>query len=379
MTAMRPDAWLRIAGFATWLVCGLLPLLAVSQGQLAGTRAVAWSAAFAVFGLAYISSCTIGFYQRRARALQVVLLALEAVAGLVMLWTTPDGIAGATLVIVSGQLPWVFPVRVAAVWIAIQTILLMVPFAQRESLALALTLGGGFAGFQLFALATASLTLRESRAREDLERTNAELQAAHSLLAETSRMDERLRVARDLHDTIGHHLTALSLNLDVASRLAEGTAAARIREAHAIAKLLLSDVRDVVSRTRENHIDLGEALRALTVNSTLLQVHLDVQAGLDVDDPSQAHALLRCVQEIITNAARHADARNLWIRLERQKDGVSLDARDDGRGADALAVGNGLRGMRERFERYAGRIEFTPGPGRGFEVHGFMPWPEAAA
>jgi signal transduction histidine kinase len=92
-----------------------------------------------------------------------------------------------------------------------------------------------------------------------------------------------------------------------------------------------------------------------------------------VDDASRAETLLRCVQEIMTNTARHADAQNLWIRLDARADGIALHARDDGRGADVIACGNGLTGMRERFELHAGHVEFSAGRGTGFEVRGFLP------
>ena len=85
------------------------------------------------------------------------------------------------------------------------------------------------------------------------------------------------------------------------------------------------------------------------------------------------------MQEVITNASRHADAQNLWIEIEQRREGVDLRARDDGRGVARLTCGNGLRGMRERFEEYAGTIEFRSATGEGFEVHGFMPRPEVIA
>ena len=239
---------------------------------------------------------------------------------------------------------------------------------------IALTAGGAYLGFQMFAMATSSLTVRERTAREELARANAELLATQALLAEDSRVAERLRISRDLHDTIGHHLTALSLQLEVASRLSSGQAAEHVDEAHAVTRLLLSDVRDVVSRLRESsRFDLASAIRALAAAATPLHVHLDVADGSTIEDPAQAHALLRCVQEIITNTTRHAQARNLWIAVQRRDDGIDLHARDDGRGVDAVTSGNGLRGMRERFEELSGRVDFSSRPGAGFEVHGFVP------
>ena len=221
-----------------------------------------------------------------------------------------------------------------------------------------------------------------------------------------------MRISRDLHDTLGHHLTALSLQLDVASRLSEGKAAEHIRQAHAITRLLLGDVRDVVSQLRETGgLDLVQAIRCLASHRPAaaghsdrpadaghydrpadaghydrpadaghydVTIHLDLPETLAIDDVSRAEVLLRGVQEIITNTVRHAQASNLWIQLETRADGIVLHARDDGRGADAVTCGNGLTGMRERFEMCAGHVEFGTGRGAGFEVRGFLPTPAAA-
>lgn len=100
---------------------------------------------------------------------------------------------------------------------------------------------------------------------------------------------------------------------------------------------------------------------------------------LDVHDPERAEALLRCVQEIVTNVARHAGARNLWIRIEVRTDGIALHAHDDGQGAPRLSLGHGLTGMRERFTALAGSVEFESRPETGFEIRGFMPTPHAAS
>jgi signal transduction histidine kinase len=179
---------------------------------------------------------------------------------------------------------------------------------------------------------------------------------------------------------LGHHLTALSLRLDVASRLADPTAAEHVRQAHALTRLLLSDVRDVVGRLREgSRVDLVTAMRTLASATQGLMVHLTAPDLLEMSDAARAHALLRSIQEIITNASRHAEARNLWIVVEARADGISLHARDDGRGARSIHEGHGLTGMRERFAEYAGSVEFEAGEGRGFEVRGFMPTPQAAS
>jgi signal transduction histidine kinase len=370
---MRTDAWRNVAAFGTWIVVGLPTAARIASGRFDGPAAMAWSAAFAIFGVA-LTPCLL-FSSPRRRPVLVSLLVVQSVAGLTMMTTSGEGTATATLVIVAAEVASIFPLSVAWAWVAVQSAAITAIGARLQDLVSGIAIGGAFAGFQAFAVSTVALARSERVAREALARANAELHATRALLAENSRVDERLRIARDLHDTLGHHLAALSLQLDVASRLADDRAAEHVRQAHAITRLLLSDVRDVVSRMRDSgRIDLAQAIRALVpAPGGDLHVHLDIPDTLAIDDSARADAILRCVQEIITNTARHAAAANLWIRLEPGPDGIALHARDDGRGASSLTWGNGLRGMRERFEEHSGRVEFDGAAGRGFEVRGFMP------
>lgn len=375
---MSSDFWRNVAAFGTWLVVALPTLADIGTGTLVGPSAFVWTAAFIAFGAALPPCLAMCGLPKRGRVVPA-LLALQAVAGLTMVVVGRDGTAGATLVIVAAEVAGHYPQRVAWILVGVQSTAMAVVWARFDGVLGGLSLAGAFAGFQAFAVTTTLLAQRERSARENLARAHAELLATRSLLAENSRASERVRIARDLHDTLGHHLTALSLQLDVASRLTSGQAADHIQEAHAVARLLLGDVRNVVSEMRDSRFDLAGAMRALTGATGSLQIHLDIPTSVDVNDAAQAHALLRCVQEIITNASRHAAARNLWIRLEHAGEGFALHARDDGRGAAQVQWGNGLKGMRERFEEYAGRIEVTSGEGRGFEVHGVMPRAEASS
>jgi signal transduction histidine kinase len=361
----------------TWLVVAVPAISDIAAGELAGTPALAWTAMFLAFGAA-LADCLRGAPIPRRR--RMAMMAVQAATGLGMMYVGGNGTAGAVLVVVAAEAAIAFPGRGAWLWVTAQTLGIAVVVRQYEGWSDTIALTGAYAGFQAFAVAAMSLALRERTARERLARVNDELNATRSLLAEHSRAAERLRISRDLHDTLGHHLTALSLQLDVAARLASGQAEDHIREAHAITRLLLADVRDVVSQMRETgRVDLAQSLKAMTAPHGSMAIHLDMPESLPIADADRAQAVMRCVQEVITNAARHSNAANLWIRISQYSGGIEVHARDDGRGAAVVTWGHGLTGMRERFTALSGSIEVKAGPGRGFEVRGFMPRPGTAA
>ncbi len=227
--------------------------------------------------------------------------------------------------------------------------------------------------FHLFALLTSRSAEEASRARDEARFLNRELLASQHLLSEASRQAERTRIARDLHDMLGHHLTALSINLQIAERLAEGAAASKIAESRALARLLLSDVRDAVSTLRQDSaVDCEQAIRLLVDQVPQLDIHLDIQSGLQIEQFEVAEALLRCVQEALTNTLRHAAARQSWIRLWQSEQGIHLEIRDDGVGGRHLAEGHGLQGMRERLARLQGTLRLETS-GQGLCLHAQLP------
>jgi signal transduction histidine kinase len=382
---VRGARWLSVAAVVTWLVCGLPLLAAIVAGTAPFWPALVFMAAFLIYGAALMTVLSLlGGETHVVPRSAVVLLAVESLSGLTLIYVSGHHLGGtaatpATLVIVSAQAPYILSARAAWALVGAQTLAMVSMFwgaRLTEILSMSLAMGG----FQAFATASSFLALREAAARSKLALANAELHAAQARLSATSRAEERLRISRDLHDALGHHLTALSLQLDVASRLSDGRAAAHVSQAHAIARLLLSDVRDVVRTLRDpQRVDVAQAIRNLAGSRSEFAIHLEVPSALELHDAERAQALLRCVQEIITNTARHARAQNLWIRIEPRADGIALHARDDGRGTAEVTPGYGLTGMQERFAACAGFIEFGGGPDRGFEVRGFMPVPHAAA
>ena len=363
----------KAAAAGTWLLCGVPVFAAIVSGELSGTPALAWSVAFTAYGAALL----VYLYGRgrlvpHGRRADYALVGVQSLLGVVVPCLTLvylDGVGTTivTLVIVAAELPALFSFRRAVIVVAAQTLAVLAFAVTQAPLGEALSFSVALFAFQLFAFGSTFVA-------ERLAAANAELHATRALLAEKSRVEERLRMARDLHDTLGHHLVGLSIQLDLARRSTNGKAAEHVERAHAVSQQLLRDVRDVVSQTREStYFDLTRAVRGMAAQQGDLAVHVEVKGADDLGDTPAAYALLRSMQEIITNANKHSGAGNLWIRLEVKPDGIELQASDDGRGAAAVEWGNGLQGMRERFEQLGGRLEVSAKPGRGFDVHAFVP------
>ena len=203
---------------------------------------------------------------------------------------------------------------------------------------------------------------------------NADLLATRSLLAETARDGERLRLSRELHDVAGHKLTALKLNLAALSRDPRVAGDAQVELCARLADELLADIREVVQQMRRSDgMDLGPAIEALATPFPRPRLHLQIDGDARVGSLAQAEAVLRAVQEGLTNAARHSQANNLWVVLAREPGGLRLDIRDDGRGRGALEPGNGLRGMRERLQALGGGLELGRTDTGGVHLQAWLP------
>jgi signal transduction histidine kinase len=267
-----------------------------------------------------------------------------------------DGLEGLLLCLVAFQLGRSLSPRFGVPWVVAQSALSSAAMAVHWTLGAALMLGPPYFGFQLLAYATAYLIERVADGR-----------------AEAARLAERIRLSRDLHDIAGHRLTALSLNLQVLQRTAPAELRERIDAAHTLADDLLAEVRHTVEAFRREPTPAEQALRALGDRIPRPRVHVTVRDDLAIDDPELGNTVLRCVQEIVTNAARHANADNLWIDVTREGDGFAVHARDDGRGADRMIEGNGLRGMRERLTELGGELTIVSRAGAGTVLDARIP------
>jgi signal transduction histidine kinase len=330
-----------------------------------------WPLAYGVLVAGYVAAeldPQPGLTPRRA-----ILFFLEGFAAQYLVWLYPSFLVTSMIVVVAWQVAWTASLRVALLAAAALCGALVAQKCAVGGQGMSAVILISTCGFQLFAIGAAHLARREAAARQRLAQANAELAATQALLTQSARMGERLRISRDLHDALGHNLTSLHVHLDVATRLAEGPAAEHLAQARGIAGNLLGEVRTIVRQIRMDPIDLRATLMTLADSATGLQVRLDLPDELGALDAARADVLLRCVQELITNSLRHAAAQRLVIRVEQAADGaIALSAQDDGRGSDG-PEGQGLAGMRERFEALGGWLSVFSRRGEGFRVTGSIP------
>ena len=369
---------LRYAGLFTWAVVSIplalnswyFPVGEADELLTTPPDLLGSTVAYLLFGAAYwLVTRDLGV--RKPRRFDIALLAVLTISAIALSKLTGTGLGSILLMLVSGVIPWLMPLGLGVVWLVLMHVPLVPVFLEIEGFTpvFAVLQAVMYVGYSSFTFITGLVARQQAEAREEQRRLNAELRATRALLAESSRMSERLRISRELHDLLGHHLTALSLNLEVAGHLAEGKAQEHVRQSHTLAKLLLTDVREAVSEMREERgIDLSHALRVLAEGVPALQVELDLPEDLAIDDPDRAQVLLRCAQEIITNTVRHAGANRLRLKLSRTEGLLRLEAADDGRGCNHTKPGNGLRGMRERLSAYGGQVDIITASGQGFAL-----------
>ncbi len=200
---------------------------------------------------------------------------------------------------------------------------------------------------------------RHMLASEQLERANAEIE-------HLAQVAERERIARDLHDLLGHTLTVITLKSDLANRLFEidpERAHREIAEVEATARKALAEVREAVSGYRSEGLAAETAQARRTLASAGVQLITEMEPITLADRETGVLALF--VREATTNVVRHADATACRLVLHRDGRLLRLAVEDNGKGVGAAGEGNGLRGMRERLAACGGtlRLEAVPGGG----------------
>jgi two-component system, NarL family, sensor histidine kinase DesK len=189
-------------------------------------------------------------------------------------------------------------------------------------------------------------------------RMNRKLSRANEEIEHLAKVAERERIARDLHDVLGHTLSVITLKSELAGKLIDRDpqrAGKEIREVEEISRQALSEVRDAIRGYRSQGLAAELAQAKTTLETAGLTVQCD--AATTVKLPAiQESVLSLAVREAVTNVVRHAKAHSCRMRVEQQNGSCRLEIHDDGLGS-SNGEGNGLRGMRERVEMLGGTLQ----------------------
>jgi signal transduction histidine kinase len=357
----RAEAWIRALGFAIWAFVGISRLDGV---------AAAWLPAWLGYGAAFAIA---SLYRRIPRLLAVAALVAQAAGVIAMPHLGLVGFEGLLMAIVAVQVPMVLSLRAGIVWAVAQLPFVLGTVAADKRAVELLEIAGAYSTFTAFAFLVYWLYGQERRARRQLARAHADLLATRALVVDGVRQAERLRISRELHDSLGHHLTAMAIQLEVAEQSALGDAAEPVARARAETKDALAELRRTIAAMQRDETDFVASVRALASGIPHPHIHVAADDALRIDDRETSHGLFRVIQEAITNSVKHAGADHVWVDVESGQAGVVVEVRDDGAGATGFVEGAGLRGIRARVAQLGGTVELGPSRDGGFRVRASIP------
>ncbi len=368
----QPPALTRDANENPWLM--LVYLFFVFMPLLFMPRVSGWSIALSVLACALFIPLHFASW-RNPRLLPSVAISMVALLGLLLL---PFNLGGNTFVIyamaMSGAL---LPARVAVragflAWAAMAVLLVYLSENSAEALA-----------YSAMTAVIGGMVLVQTMIARLRSRQIAQLQLSHNEVKRLAALAERERIARDLHDLLGHTLSVVVLKSELAGKLMDrDTAAARrqILEVEQIARQALNEVREAVSGFRSS--GLAAELAASRLALLDADVRLDYQVQPVAIDAAVEATLALCLREAVTNVLRHANASRVEVDLHDAGETLHLQISDDGRGGmdDSAAAGNGLRGMRERLTAIGAAlaIESPRGGGSRLSIRVLSAWQQRA-
>jgi two-component system sensor histidine kinase DesK len=192
---------------------------------------------------------------------------------------------------------------------------------------------------------------------------NKDLRDAHATIASLAAAEERARLARDLHDVLGHSLTVVAVKSELAGRLVERDpqrAIAEIADIEGLARTALADLRAAVSSYRDMNLDSELVAARTALDAAGIRAHLPADGSAVEEELRPLFGWV--LREGVTNVIRHSNAEECWVDLKPH----SLSVRDNGRGVPGDGKGNGLTGLRERAIEAGAKITATGAESGGF-------------
>ena len=210
----------------------------------------------------------------------------------------------------------------------------------------------------------------------ELVDTHKKLKEYTDELKRLSAIEERNRIARDIHDTLGHDMTALIMQLQMADHYVKSDSektAEMLTGSLKTARNSLSKIREVVETLRGKESSQELEIKTLAdefSKKTGTEIELNIE-GKIIKNQDINSALYHILQEGMTNAVRHGNASKIRISLAYSNEAVKFSIKDNGQGALVFIEGFGLKGIRERVEAFGGKVEYRSQ--EGFIIDGFIP------
>jgi len=392
ITTRRENAWFRVASYVILVAAGVVGL----RFDPPASALVRWTILLLLVGIGMLQIWVPkGGSPLWRRRLQIGLNG-AMVAALMFIqpgWTMYPVLFIPPIV----QAILLLPLREGVAWVVTFTLVAAMTFA------VGINLGEGVVAIFLYGVlyafiaAFASALTRVDAARRESQRLLGELQDAHEQLQagalrmeEMAVVEERNRLAREMHDTLGHRLTVAAVQLEAAQRLCPTDAGRATRMVGTVREQVqeaLRELRATVATLRtpvEADLHLRSALRRLVdqfEGATGMTVHRVLPEALPELPDAHRMALFRAAQEALTNVQKHAAATQVWLVLSLGEgaDAVSLLVSDDGNGVVANGEGGfGLVGLRERADLLGGELHVEPRSGGGTQLSFRLPLGESA-
>ncbi len=316
-----------------------------------------------------------------------IIMALQTILVIILLqYQEASAIFAILFFILSVTAGLYFQFRYSLLWIALFIAIIAVSMSRFGAWDDVVGFTGAYTGGYLFLGIVANTLSRLEISQRANDRLLAELQAKNKQLEEYASqvenltvVEERNRLAREMHDTIGHRLTVSAVQLEGAQRLVDtnpGRSGVMINNVREQVRLALQELRQTVSRLREPvelELSLPQALRRLAASfqeATQIAVQLELPQEDCAIDPIQHLVLYRAAQEALTNVQRHASAQHVDLHITYSSHHIELIVRDDGRGVSEAnqSKGFGLMGLRERATQLGGELICQSQPGEGTEL-----------
>lgn len=340
---------------SVWLVFLVFPVIALLDRDLAGWQVALGVVAVVAFGSAYSLGCRhldrlekARLSTHRAGAWWLLALVAFALVTVPLIGISATSFLPFIVAFAMYGLPFVWAIVIAVVAFVVSVVVAL--FLDEEE-------GAWVVAFIVLSIGvmTAGIRLLVDRGAQ-----------YEAMSRELDLVAERERVARDVHDVLGHSLTVVTVKAELAERLVDADperARAELAAIQQLSRQALAEIRATVGGLRVARLD--DELEAARLALGGAGIRAELPAGPEEVDPRHRTVLAWVLREAVTNVVRHSEASSCRVELSSN----ALRVVDDGRGLSNHPVGNGLRGVRERVEGAGGTLRVaTPADGRGTEL-----------